>query len=83
GQIGQELITSHSAVHGEDFQAINYPNDGWMIMQRERIRDKLVLSDTELLDVPGVLLMLTRFYQMPDDARQFMPGDSSITGAPW
>lgn len=83
GQTGQELISSHWGIAGETFQAINYTNDGWMFMQNERIRDKLVLSDIELLDVPGVLLMLTRFYQIPDQARQFMPGDSSITGAPW
>jgi hypothetical protein len=83
GQVGQELISSHWGVDGEDFQAINYTSDGWMFMQRERIRGKLVLSENELLDVPGVLLMLTRFYQVPDNAKQFMPGDSSITGAPW
>jgi hypothetical protein len=83
GQIGQELISSHWGVDGETFQAINYTRDGHMFMQLERIRDKLVLSDTELLDVPGVLLMLTRFYQAPDEAKQFMPGDSSITNAPW
>lgn len=83
GQIGQELISSNWGMEGEYFQAISYTNDGWMFMQRERIRDKLVLSGTELLDVPGVLLMLTRFYQMPDEAKQFMPGDSSITGTPW
>ena len=83
GQVGQEMISSRWGVDGETFQAINYTNDGWMFMQRERIRDKLVLSDTELLDVPGVILMLTRFYQVPDEARQFKPGDSSITDAPW
>ncbi|HDZ10517.1 hypothetical protein [Pseudohongiella sp.] len=83
GQVGQELISSHWGVDGETFQAINYTNDGWMFMRLERIRDKLVLSDAELLDVPGVLLMLTRFYQVPDAAKQFMPGDSSITDAPW
>lgn len=83
GSIGQEMISSRWGVAGETFQAIDYGQDGWMFMRRERIRDKLVLSDTELLDVPGVLLMITRFYQMPDEARLFMPGDSSITGAPY
>ncbi|WP_339859761.1 hypothetical protein [Pseudohongiella acticola] len=83
GQVGQEMISSHWGVDGESFQAIVYTQDGRMFMQRERIRGKLVLSENELLDVPGVLLMLTRFYQVPDSAKQFMPGDSSITGAPW
>ena len=52
-------------------------------MTRERIRRKLSLSDDDLLDVAAVLLLVTRLYQAEDDARQFVPADANITGAPW
>lgn len=83
GQTGQEMISSDWGVYGEHVSLIEYTPGGFMYMKRERIRDKLVLSDEELLDVPGVILMLTRLYQAPDEARLFIPGDGSITGSPW
>lgn len=83
GTVGQEMISSEWGRLDSYFQTINYTSNGSMYMKRERIRDKLVLSGEELLDVPGVLLMLTRLYQADDNARQFIPGDGSITGAPW
>lgn len=83
GLVGQELISSDWGKDGEYVNLIQYTDRGMMYMKRERIRDKLVLSDEELLDVPGVLLMITRMYQAPDDARLFIPGDGSITGSPW
>jgi hypothetical protein len=52
-------------------------------MTRERIRRKLTLSDEDLLDVTAVLLLITRLYQAQDEARQFVPADANITGAPW
>jgi len=52
-------------------------------MTRERIRRKLTLSDDDLLDVAAVVLLITRLYQAQDEARQFVPADSNITGAPW
>lgn len=83
GQIGQEMISSKWGAYDEYVSLIQYTANGMMYMKRERIRDKLVLSDEELLDVPGVILMLTRLYQAPDEARLFIPGDGSITGSPW
>lgn len=83
GSIGQEMISSEWGKYDGWISYIQYTDRGLMYMKRERIRDKLVLSDEELLDVPGVLLMLTRMYQAPDDARQFIPGDGSITQLPW
>lgn len=83
GLVGQELISNKWGEDGEYIYLIQYTDRGMMYMKRERIRDKLVLSDEELLDVPGVLLMITRMYQAPDDARLFIPGDGSITGAPY
>ena len=83
GQVGQEMISADWGVNGEYFSALQFNRNGLVFVRRERIRDKLVLSDTELLDVPGVLLMITRLYQAPDNARLFIPGDGSITGAPW
>lgn len=83
GEIGQEMISSDWGVDGKYISVIQYTPSGFMYMKRERIRDKLVLSDHELLDVPGVILMMTRLYQSPDEARLFTPGDSSITGSPW
>jgi hypothetical protein len=83
GLIGQEIISSDWGTEDEHVSLIEYTANGLMYMKRERIRDKLVLSDEELLDIPGVLLMLTRLYQAPDEARLFIPGDGSITGSPW
>jgi hypothetical protein len=83
GQVGQELISGNWGKYDEYVSLIQYTPNGIMYMRRERIRDKLVLSDEELLDVPGVILMLTRLYQAPDEARLFIPGDGSITGSPW
>ena len=54
-----------------------------MFSTRERIRRKLILNDTDLLDVPGVLLLITRLYGFPDNARDFVPPDANITGAPF
>src|SRR5690606_20509761 len=82
GTVGQEMISSEWGRLDSYFQTINYTSNGSMYMKRERIRDKLVLSGEELLDVPGVLLMLTRLYQADDNARQSIPGDGSLTGAP-
>jgi len=50
---------------------------------RERIRRKLVFDDIDLLDVPGVMLLITRLYQNTDAAKQFTPADVNITGAPF
>lgn len=83
GLVGQEMISSDWGMQDEYVSLIQYTPNGVMYMKRERIRDKLVMSDEELLDVPGVILMLTRLYQAPDEARLFIPGDGSITGSPW
>jgi hypothetical protein len=83
GAVGQELISSEWGRLDAWLNTIQYTNAGVMFMKRERIRGKLVLSAEELLDVPGVLLMLTRMYQAQDNARQFIPGDGSITSLPW
>jgi len=29
------------------------------------------------------VLLITRLYQAQDEARQFVPADANITGAPW
>jgi hypothetical protein len=50
---------------------------------RERIRRKLIFDDFDLLDVPGILLLVTRLYQNTDSAKQFAPADINITGAPF
>ncbi|MCH8175999.1 MAG: hypothetical protein IIC59_12555, partial [Proteobacteria bacterium] len=50
---------------------------------RERIRRKLIFDDFELLDVPGVLLLITRLYQYGDIAKDYAPADINITGAPF
>ena len=83
GRTGQELISDRWGVEDEDFNFLNFTARGDVYLTRERIRRKLVLTDFDLLDVPGVLLMVTRLYQVEDDARLFVPADSSITGAPY
>jgi hypothetical protein len=82
-KIGQEMISSNFGESGESIYLLEFTHYGAALLRREKIRDKLVLSDLELLDVPGVLLMITRLYQADDLARQFIPGDGSITAAPW
>lgn len=83
GLIGQEMISANWGEYDAHMNVISFTNSGMMFLRRERIRDKLVLAEIELLDVPGVLLMITRIYQAADEARLFIPGDGSITGAPY
>jgi hypothetical protein len=83
GRIGQEVISSNWGRDDEDFTFLNFDISGRLITTRERIRRKLVFSDHDLLDVPGVLLLITRLYQNKDTAKQFAPADVNITGAPF
>ena len=83
GEIGQQLISRDWGVEDERFYFLNFEHDGALYVTRERIRRKLVLSDADLLDVPGVLLLVTRLYNVPDSARDFVPPDANITGAPF
>lgn len=68
---------------GEDFTFLHFDGNGRLFTRRERIRRKLVFDDVELLDVPGVLLLITGLYQRKDRAQEFTPADSNITGAPF
>lgn len=83
GRVGQEVISSNWGRNDEDFTFLNFDVDGRLITTRERIRRKLVFSDQDLLDVPGVLLLITRLYQNQDSAKQFAPADINIAGAPF
>lgn len=83
GRIGQELISDYWGVEDEDFSFINFTASGSLYLTRERMRRKLVLTDFDLLDVPGVMLLITRLYQADDEARLFVPADANITGAPY
>jgi hypothetical protein len=83
GKIGQEMIASHWGEYGERYQYMTFMDNGLVQMREARISGKLVFSDYDLLDVPGILLTITRLHQAPDMARLFIPGDSSIAGAPW
>lgn len=83
GGIGQEVIASNWGVEDESFNFLNFDSAGRPYLTRERIRRKLELTDFDLLDVPGVLLLITRLYQVQDGARQFTPADANITGAPY
>ncbi len=83
GGIGQEVISSNWGVEDENFTFLNFREDGSLFAARERIRRKLIFSDIELRDVPGVLLVITRLYQASDSAKQFTPADINITGAPF
>jgi hypothetical protein len=83
GRLGQELISNDWGVEEADFSYLNFDYYGDLFVTRERIRRKLILSDEELLDVPGVLLMVTRLYGTDDEARQFIPADANIAGAPY
>ena len=83
GRVGQEVISSNWGRDEEDFTFLNFDVNGTLVTTRERIRRKLVFSDYDLLDVPGVLLLITRLYQNNDTAKQFTPADVNITGAPF
>lgn len=83
GGLGQEVISSNWGYEDEDFTFLNFREDGSLFTSRERIRRKLVFNDIDLLDVPGVLLLVTRLYQSSDSAKQFAPADVNITGAPY
>ncbi|MCB1665427.1 MAG: hypothetical protein KDI28_06575 [Pseudomonadales bacterium] len=83
GRIGQEVISSNWGDEDEDFNFLNFDTSGRPYMTRERIRRKLSLTDDDLLDVAGVMLLITRLYQAEDDARQFVPADANITGPAW
>jgi hypothetical protein len=83
GGIGQEIISSNWGVEGEDFTFLNFTASGSLFTASERIRRKLIFDDIDLLDVPGVLLLITRLYQASDSAKQFAPADVNITGAPF
>ncbi len=83
GSIGQEVISSNWGVEDENFTFLNFDEDGNLFTARERIRRKLIFDDIDLLDVPGVLLLITRLYQASDSAKQFAPADVNITGAPF
>lgn len=83
GGVGQQVISSNWGVEDERFYFLNFAANGQPYLTSERIRRKLALSDFDLLDVPGVLLLITRLYQLEDGARQFTPADANITGAPY
>jgi len=83
GGIGQEVISSEWGIEDEDFTFLNFDTDGSLFTTRERIRRKLIFDDVELLDVPGVLLLITRLYQAQDSVKQFAPADVNISGAPF
>ena len=83
GGIGQEVISSNWGLPDEDFTFLNFQADGSLFTTRERIRRKLIFDDFDLLDVPGVLLLITRLYQAYDIAKEFAPADVNITGAPY
>ena len=81
--IGQEIISSNWGVEDEDFTFLNLTASGGLSTASESIRRKLIFVDIDLLDVPGVLLLITRLYQASDSAKQFAPADVNITGAPF
>ncbi|MFK7865013.1 MAG: hypothetical protein AB8B95_12400 [Pseudohongiellaceae bacterium] len=83
GRIGQEVIASNWGVEDESFTFLNFTSSGSLFISRERIRRKLIFDDFDLLDVPGVLLLITRLYQNSDSAKLFAPADINITGAPF
>ena len=77
------MISSEWGVEDENFTFLNFSHDGSIYTTRERIRRKLVFSDYDLLDVPGILLLITRLYRIEDNVKQFVPSDANITGAPF
>jgi hypothetical protein len=83
GLIGQEEISKDWGEEDEDFTFLNFTASGELFTTRERIRRSLVFDDIDLLDVPGVLLLITRLYQQQDSAKEFTPADVNITGAPF
>ena len=83
GAVGQEVISSNWGSEDENFTFLNFRADGSAFTTRERIRRKLIFDDIDLLDVPGVMLLITRMYQLSDSAKQFAPADVNITGAPF
>lgn len=83
GGIGQEVIASNWGEEDESFTFLNFNSNGVLYTSRERIRRKLIFDDFDLLDVPGILLLITRLYQNSDTAKQFAPADINITGAPF
>lgn len=83
GGIGQEVISSEWGIEDEDFTFLNFDANGNLFTTRERIRRKLIFDDIDLLDVPGVLLVITRLYQTQDSVKAFAPADINITGAPF
>lgn len=83
GRLGQEEISKDWGEEDEDFTFLNFHADGTSFITRERIRRSLVFDDIDLLDVPGVLLMITRLYEQHDSAKAFTPADINITGAPF
>lgn len=83
GRLGQEEISRDWGAEDEDFTFLNFHADGSSFTTRERIRRSLVFDDIDLLDVPGVLLMITRLYEQHDSAKEFTPADINITGAPF
>ena len=83
GGIGQEVISSEWGIEDEDFTFLNFHANGTLFTTHERIRRKLIFDDIDLLDVPGVLLLITRLYQAGDKVKQFAPADVNITGAPF
>lgn len=83
GRIGQEVISSNWGNDDDSFSFLNFTAEGRPYMTRERIRRKLSLTDADLLDVAGVMLLITRLYQAEDEARLFVPADANITGPAW
>lgn len=83
GRVGQEVIASNWGIEDESFTFLNFDASGRVSTSRERIRRKLIFDDFDLLDVPGILLLVTRLYQNTDSAKQFAPADINITGAPY
>ncbi|MCH7670748.1 MAG: hypothetical protein IIB72_01125 [Proteobacteria bacterium] len=83
GGIGQEVISSEWGIEDESFSYLNFTASGSLFTSRERIRRKLIFDDFELLDVAGVLLLITRLYQYADIAKDYAPADINITGAPF
>jgi len=83
GGVGQEVISSEWGIEDERFTFLNFAENGQLYTTRERIRRKLIFDDIDLLDVPGVMLLITRLYQARDTAQQFAPADINITGAPF
>jgi hypothetical protein len=83
GGLGQEAISSNWGLEDASFTFLNFGQNGSLFTTQERIRRKLIFDDIDLLDVPGVLLLITRLYQGSDSAKHYTPADVNITGAPF